>query len=64
MAACEASVQEGVEAGRSDLARLKTLGVDLDMITERLQKDGVNALIVSLDKLLANLDKKRRAIYV
>ena len=29
------------------------------MITERLQKDGVNAFIASLDKLLANLDKRR-----
>ena len=57
------TVQEGVESARSDLTRLKTLGVDLDMITERLQKDGVNAFIASLDKLLANLDKKRRAIY-
>jgi len=58
------TAEEEVEAARSYLARLKGLGVDLDMITEKLQEDGVSAFNASLDKLLANLDKKRRAIYV
>ncbi len=56
------TVVEAVEASRAALARLKELGIDLDAITERLQQEGIAAFISSLDKLLANLDKKRHAI--
>ncbi len=58
-----ATIQEGVEAARADLAALKKLGIDLDAITERLQLDGIAAFIASLDKLLANLEKKRHALH-
>ncbi|HXJ42200.1 MAG TPA: transaldolase [Bryobacteraceae bacterium] len=55
------TVQEGIGAARASLENLKTLGIDLKAATEKLQKDGVAAFSSSLDKLLANLDKKRRS---
>jgi hypothetical protein len=39
------------------------LGVDLDVITEKLQVEGVRAFSASLDKRLANLGKRRHAIH-
>jgi transaldolase len=56
------TVVEAVEASRAALARLSELGIDLNVITERLQQEGIDAFTSSLDKLLANLDRKRSAI--
>ena len=53
---------EGTEEAESFLARLAELGVDLDTITEQLQKDGVTAFADSFDQLLATLEKKRQSL--
>ncbi|HET8563431.1 MAG TPA: bifunctional transaldolase/phosoglucose isomerase, partial [Candidatus Binatia bacterium] len=44
------------------LACLKTLGIDLDAIAEKLQQDGVAAFAASFDQLMATLEKKRNTL--
>jgi transaldolase len=56
------TVQQGVEAARTDLASLKKLGVSLEASTERLQQEGIAAFIASMDKVLTSLEKRRDAI--
>jgi transaldolase len=58
-----ATVQQGVESARADLTRLKSLGIDLDTVTEKLQQEGIAAFIESFDKLIAGVEKKCHAIY-
>src|SRR5688572_108251 len=54
------TVEEELKKAKSDLCRLKELGIDLDAIAEKLQADGISAFAVSLDQLLAAVEKKRR----
>lgn len=55
------TVDKGVKEAEELLGRLKKMGVDLDAITEQLQKDGVKAFADSFDQLLGALEEKRRA---
>jgi transaldolase / glucose-6-phosphate isomerase len=57
-----ATVKEGIEEAEADLARLASLGIDLDQITEKLQEDGVAAFAASFDQLMAALAKKRNVM--
>lgn len=57
-----ASLEKGLEEARDVFARLKTLNIDLDAITETLQVQGVAAFADSYEQLLKTLDKKRRTI--
>jgi len=54
------TLQEGIEEAEQVLADLEKLGVNLDDITERLQKDGVKAFADSFDQLLRALEEKRQ----
>ena len=54
------TLQEGIEETEQVLADLEKLGVNLDDITERLQKDGVKAFADSFDQLLCALEEKRQ----
>jgi len=56
------TIAEGVPAALADLAALKTFGVSLDAVTEKLQADGVSSFSTSFETLLAAIDTKRRAI--
>ncbi|HEY1212799.1 MAG TPA: transaldolase [Bryobacteraceae bacterium] len=58
-----ATIQDGLEAARMDLAKLKDLGIDLGAITEKLQQEGLAAFTQSFDKLLAGVEKKCHAAY-
>ncbi|MBN1862698.1 MAG: transaldolase [Dehalococcoidales bacterium] len=51
------------ELGQAEeiLANLERVGVDLELITERLQQDGVKAFIDSFDQLLGTLEERRKA---
>jgi len=51
-----------IERAEAILADLKKIGVDLDTITEQLQKDGVKAFADSFDQLLSALEKKRQSL--
>jgi transaldolase len=52
----------GLEEAEQLLDTLRSVGVDLDSITEQLQKDGVKAFADSLDQLLSALEEKRRRL--
>ncbi|MBI2872419.1 MAG: transaldolase [Chloroflexi bacterium] len=58
------TLSTGLDEAKETLARLAALGVDLDAVTEQLQRDGVAAFASSFDQLLASLDEKRRALQV
>jgi len=53
------TLDEGIEAAEQVLADLRRLDIDLDAITEQLQRDGVQAFADSLDQLLKALVEKR-----
>jgi transaldolase / glucose-6-phosphate isomerase len=57
-----ATVKEGMDEAEVDLARLATLGIDLNAITQKLQEDGVAAFADSFDQLMAALVKKRNLL--
>ncbi len=57
-----AIVKQGLEEAEKLLAQLANFGIDLDAITEKLQKDGVAAFTASFDQLMAGLEKKRHAM--
>lgn len=56
------TVDKDLDEAKKVLADLAGLGVDLDAITEQLQKDGVKAFADSLDQLLAALEKKMKEL--
>jgi transaldolase/glucose-6-phosphate isomerase len=57
-----ATVKEELAEAEAALAQLRSLGVDLDAITEKLQQDGVASFAKSFDDLMAALEKKRQAM--
>jgi len=56
------SLTEDVGLARERLAALGQLGIDLDAITERLQREGVASFADSFDSLLAAIENERRRI--
>ena len=56
------SLTEDVGLARERLAALGRLGIDLDAITERLQREGVASFADSFDSLLAAIEDERRRI--
>ncbi|MFH1650876.1 MAG: transaldolase family protein, partial [Chloroflexota bacterium] len=54
------TIEEDVAGAEKALVELKELGLDLDTITEQLQKDGVRAFADSFEKLLGALEEKRK----
>jgi transaldolase/glucose-6-phosphate isomerase len=57
-----ATVREGLAEADAALARLASLGIDLNAVTENLQRDGVAAFAASFDQLMAALEKKRESM--
>ena len=49
----------GVDEARRQIEKLKTLGIDLNSITQKLQEDGVIAFAKPFDALLQSLTEKR-----
>ncbi len=56
------TLTEDVGVARERLAALGRLGIDLDAITERLQREGVASFADSFDSLLAAIENERRRI--
>jgi transaldolase len=54
------TVDEGLGEAEEILAELERVGVDLELITEQLQQDGVKAFIDSFDQLLGALEERRQ----
>ena len=57
-----ATVVEGLDEAEEQLRHLAALRIDLDVIAENLQRQGVAAFAVAYDNVLAALDRKRQAI--
>ena len=57
-----ATILDSPETAAAQLAALKKVGVDLDAITEQLQRDGVDLFAKSFEDLMAALSKKRTAL--
>jgi transaldolase / glucose-6-phosphate isomerase len=65
----QAAAGEGEVAGATaaedpsdDLAALAAAGVDLDDVTDKLLRDGIEAFVVPMNKLIAGIEAKREAI--
>lgn len=58
----EGAVRDNLDEAAAVLGRLRAVGIDLNVITEKLQQDGVAAFAASFDQLLAALEKKRRSM--
>ena len=53
------TLTSGVEDAISQLAQIKTLGIDLGEITEKLQNEGVTAFAKSFESLMKSISEKR-----
>jgi transaldolase/glucose-6-phosphate isomerase len=53
------TLEAGLDEARADLVRLAELGVDLEVLTQKLQDDGVAAFGKSFDALMASVAEKR-----
>ncbi len=58
------TLEEGLAEAEKALAHLKELDIDLEAITEQLQRDGVAAFAASFDQLMEALAEKRRSILI
>ncbi len=58
-----ATVQHGLELAQAQLDLLRSLNIDLDAITEKLQQEGLAGFSASLDKLLDGIAHKCHAVY-
>ena len=56
------TVQQGHAQADEALARLAKLGIDLNVITDKLQADGVASFAASFEQLLAALEEKREVL--
>lgn len=52
------TVDGGIEEARADVARLATLGIDLEDVAALLEREGIDKFIVALDELTASLTTK------
>lgn len=56
------TILEGVDEAKAQLHKLAELGIDLDDITEQLQRDGVKKFQEPFDELFEGLEEKRKDI--
>jgi transaldolase/glucose-6-phosphate isomerase len=58
------TLEEGQDEANRSIKKLAELGVDLEKITEKLQKDGVDAFTKSYDELISTLEEKQKSILI
>ncbi len=56
------TIDQGLQKAKDQLSRLKELGIDLNAITEKLQKDGLTAFSESFDKMMKAFAEKREVL--
>lgn len=56
------TLEQGLDEARALLDTIATLGIDLDAITEQLQKDGIESFVKSFDMLMTSVADKRQAV--
>ena len=54
----ELTIERDIDKAKSNLARLKTLGIDIDEICREIQDTGVKAFQDSFDKLIRSIEQK------
>jgi transaldolase len=59
-----ATVGDGLEEARADLDALAAAGVDLDAITDELERDGVRQFREASEKMIAAIGAKRQRVAV
>jgi transaldolase len=59
-----ATVRDGIDAARADLAALSAAGIDLDAITEQLERDGVRQFSEASEKMIEAIGAKRQRVRV
>ncbi len=69
LATLQAAAGEGEVTGATadadpapDLSALRDAGIDIDDVTDKLLRDGIEAFVVPMNKLLAGIEAKREAI--
>jgi transaldolase/glucose-6-phosphate isomerase len=58
----EVTIEEGLDECRALIGQLAEVGIDLKAVTEKLQKDGLEAFVHSLDTLFESIEAKRDAL--
>ena len=58
----EVSGETSAEDPTADLDALREAGIDLDDVTDKLLRDGIDAFVVPMNKLLDGIESKREAI--
>jgi len=58
----ELTLDKGIEEAKSQLKKLKELGIDLTKVTDKLLTDGVKSFSDSFESLIASLDDKVKKI--
>ncbi|MDT7541457.1 MAG: transaldolase / glucose-6-phosphate isomerase [Acidobacteriota bacterium] len=56
------TLDQDVDESRQIVERLAKVGIDLKAVTEKLQRDGLDAFVKSFDTLLASIEAKRDAL--
>ncbi|HEX5707527.1 MAG TPA: bifunctional transaldolase/phosoglucose isomerase, partial [Pyrinomonadaceae bacterium] len=56
------TIEEGLEESRALFAKLAEIGIDLGEVTEKLQRDGLEAFVKSFDTLVESIEAKRAAL--
>ncbi|HEX3558692.1 MAG TPA: bifunctional transaldolase/phosoglucose isomerase [Pyrinomonadaceae bacterium] len=56
------TLEEGIEDCRALFDQLRDVGIDIKAVTEKLQKDGLDAFVTSFDTLAESIESKRDAI--
>jgi transaldolase / glucose-6-phosphate isomerase len=56
------TLEEGLDECRALFDRLREVGIDIKAVTEKLQKDGLDAFVTSFDTLAESIESKRDAV--
>jgi transaldolase len=56
------TLMHGTDEARRQIEKLAALDIDLDVVTRRLQEDGVTAFAEPFDALMKSIDEKRRRL--
>src|ERR1051325_10498565 len=56
------TLEEGLDECRALIEQLAEVGIDLKAVTEKLQKDGLEAFVKSFDTLVESIEAKRDAL--
>jgi transaldolase/glucose-6-phosphate isomerase len=56
------TLEQGLDEAKAEMAELASLGVSIDEVTARLEREGVDSFAASFDSLMAGIAEKRDAV--